>query len=94
MIKLKDLLNEDIGQVWVVYLRQTPRMNWQLNLIERDRQRAFALAKKWKQEMIAHGEKNNKSWNVQAAVDQVEDVGGDVARYEKERKLSPNAKLV
>lgn len=95
MIKLIDLITEvHNDSVWIVYLRQSPRMNWQLNLIDRDKNRAISLAKQWKQEMIEYGRKNGKKWDVQAAIDPVEDYTGVVADYDGLKHLSSNAKMI
>jgi hypothetical protein len=94
MIKLVNLLTEARDSVWIVYLRQSPRMHWQLNLVERDKNRAINLAKEWKQEMVEYGQKNGKKWDVQAAIDPVEDFTGAVADYDNLKQLSSNAKLV
>jgi len=83
-----------VNEAYAVYLRPTPKHHWQFNLIERDKNRAFTLAKKWKQQMIDYGKKNDKNWNVQAAVDVVDDIGGDISKYETGRTLSSKAKLL
>jgi len=92
MIKLMDLLSEAQGRyVWIVYLRQSPKRHWQLNLVEPDKARAIHFAKKWKQEMIEHGQKNGKKWDVQAAIEFVSDFSGKVDDYDGRKSLSPNA---
>ena len=79
MIKLKDLLKED---VFIVYGRKNSRSHWVLNHKEHDRKRAERLAQALTKDFE------------QVAIDQVPDIGGDVAKYDNKRKLSSKATII
>lgn len=80
MIKLKDLLVKE--DVFIVYGRKNSRSHWMLNHKEHDKKRAERLA----QSLTRDYE--------QVAIDQVPDIGGDLAKYDNKRTLSSKAKII